>query len=104
MAGEILIFLLFWLSVPLSLVVSVIGILKNKFWLVLLGAVFFFPVSYYLNGSPSLYGFAILLPLFQVGSAAAVKEGSKLWAWLLLLPAFFSILWFLVVIIIYQTS
>ena len=99
-----LIAILFWVSIPLSLAASVSGVLKDKFWLVLIGAVLFFPVSYYLNGSPSLYGFAILLPLFQVGSAAAVREGNKLWAWLLLLPAFISILWFLVVIIIYQTS
>ena len=99
-----LIAILFWVSIPLSLAASVGGVLKDKFWLVLIGAVLFFPVSYYLNGSPSLYGFTILLPLFQVGSAAAVREGNKLWAWLLLLPAFISILWFLVVIIIYQTS
>lgn len=101
---DVLIPLLFWLSIPLSLVLSVIGVLKNKFWLVLLGAALFVPVSYYLNGSPTLYGFAILLPLFQVGSAAAVREGNKLWAWLLLLPAFFMVIWFLVVALLYQIS
>jgi len=96
--------LLFWLSVPLSLASSVIGVLKNRFWLVLLGAILFFPISYYFNGSPTLHGYAILLPLFQIGSAAAVREENKLWAWLLLLPAFLTVIWFIVVIFIYQTS
>ncbi len=78
MAGDILILLLFWSSIPLSLAVSVVGVQKNKFWLILIGAVLFFPISYYFNGSPTLYGYAILLPLFQIGSAAAVREGNKL--------------------------
>jgi hypothetical protein len=95
---------LFWVSIPTSLAASMIGVWKNRFWLVLIGAVLFFPISYYFNGSPSLHGFAILLPLFQVGSAAAVREGNKPWAWLLLLPAFLTVIWLIVFIIIYQTS
>ena len=99
-----LIAILFWVSIPLSLAASVSGVLKDKFWLVLIGAVLFLPISYYLNGSPTLHGFAILLPLFQVGSAAAVREGNKRWAWLLLLPAFLMVIWFVVVIGLYQIS
>lgn len=98
----ILIPFLFWLSIPLSLVLSVIGVLKNKFWIVLLGAVLFIPIAYYLNGSPASYGFAILLPVFQVASAAAVREGNKFWAWVLLLPAVLSVVWFVIVILLYQ--
>jgi hypothetical protein len=101
---QLLIPALFWLSVPLSLIVSVIGVLKNSYWLALLGAVLFLPLSYYFNGSPTLHGSAILLPLFQVGSAAAVKENDKVWAWLLLLPAFFTVLWFVGVVVYYRIS
>lgn len=99
-----LIAVLFWASIPLSLVVSVIGVWKDKFWLVLIGAVAFLPISYYMNGSPTLHGLAILFPLFQVGSAAAVREGNKQWAWLLLAPAFLVVIWFVVVIVLYQVS
>ncbi|MBL8061790.1 MAG: hypothetical protein JNK32_02135 [Anaerolineales bacterium] len=102
--GALLVPILFWLSIPLSLVFSVIGVWKRNFWLVLLGAVLFFPISYYFNGSPSLYGFAIFLPFFQVASAAAVKEEHPLWAWLLLVPAFFTVLWFIGIILFYQIS
>ncbi len=100
----ILIPLLFWLSIPLSLILSIIGVLKDKFWFVLLGAVLFIPIAYYLNGSPSLNGFAILLPLFQVAAAAALREGYKRWAWILLTPAILSVLWFVIVILFYQLS
>lgn len=96
--------LLFWVSIPLSLLVSVYGVWKDLYWLVLLGALFCLPIAYYLNGSPSLNGYLILLPFFQVGSAAAVREGKKLLAWLLLLPAFLAVLWFFGVVFLYHTS
>jgi hypothetical protein len=80
-------------AVFVSLLVSVIGVLKEKFWLVIIGAILFLPFSYYLSGSPGLAGLPILLPGFQVGSAVAVHEKNKLWAWLLLLPALFAGLW-----------
>ena len=101
---DILILLLFWMSIPASLILSVAGVVKEKFWLVLLGALLFLPLSYYVNGSPSYNGFAILLPLFQVASAAALREGNKFWAWILLMPALFSVLWFVFAILFYQLS
>ena len=96
--------LLFWVSIPLSLFVSVYGVWKYLYWLVFLGALFYLPMAYYLNGSPPLNGFMILLPFFQVGSAAAVREGKKYLAWLLLLPAFLAVFWFLGVVFLYHAS
>jgi len=101
---ELIIPILFWLSIPVSLTLSVIGVLKNKYWLVLIGAALFFPISYYFNGSPTFHGYGLFLPVFQVISAAAVKEGNKLWAWLLLLPAFFITFWFIFVALFHQFS
>ena len=85
----------------LSLLLSVIGVLTQKFWLVIIGAVLFAPFSYYLSGSPGLAGLPILLPGFQVGSAVAVRENNRLWAWLLLVPAFLTVLWVAGVVLIY---
>lgn len=101
---QMLIPFLFWISIPVSLMFSVIGVLKNKYWLVLIGAVLFFPISYYFDGSPTVHGYGLFLPLFQVISAAAVRKGNRLWAWLCLLPAFFIALWFISVILLYQFS
>jgi hypothetical protein len=89
-------------AVIASLLVSVIGVLKGKFWLVITSAVLFIPFSYYLNGSPDLRGFAIFLPLFQIGSALAVRAMKNLLAWILLLPAFLSALWVFAVALLYQ--
>jgi hypothetical protein len=89
-------------AVFVSLLVSVIGVLKEKYWLVIIGAVLFIPFSYYLSGSPGSGGFAILLPLFQIVSAAAVYEKNRLWAWILLAPAFLASLWVLGLALFYQ--
>jgi hypothetical protein len=91
-------------AVFLSLLVSVIGVWKDKFWLVIAGALLFMPFSYYLSGSPGLYRVPILLPLFQILSAAAVREQNKPWAWILLAPAFLATLWVVGVILLYQNS
>ena len=82
-------------AVFLSLLLSVIGVLKEKIWLVLIGAILFVPFSYYLSGAPGLAGLPILLPGFQIGSAMAVREKNRLWAWLLLVPAGLVSLWVL---------
>lgn len=85
-----------------SLLVSAIGVWKEKFWLVIIGAVLFIPFSYYLSGAPGSYRLPILLPVFQIGSALAIRAGKKLWPWILLLPPFFASLWLVIVAVIYQ--
>jgi hypothetical protein len=89
-------------AIFVSLTLSVIGVLKEKVWLVIIGAILFVPFSYYLSGSPGLAGIPIILPGFQVGSAVALREKNKLWAWLLLVPAFFASLWVLGVALLYS--
>jgi hypothetical protein len=99
---DILVPVIFWLSIPVSLLLSVMGVLKNKYWLVLIGAALFFPLSYYFNGSPTFHGVGLFLPIFQIICAAAVKEGNKLWAWLFLLPALLIVFWFIFVVLFNQ--
>jgi hypothetical protein len=84
------------------LLVSVIGVWKHKFWLVILGAVLFMPFSYYLSGSPGSYRLPLLLPLFQILSAAAVREENKPWAWILLAPALLATLYVLGVVLFFR--
>lgn len=86
--SDVLVILIFGFpAVILSLLVSVIGILTAKSWLLIVGAILFAPFCYYLNGAPGSLGLPIFLPLFQVAAGAAVREKKKRWAWLLLLPA-----------------
>ena len=93
--AETLVALMFgFAGVVLSLFVSAIGILTEKSWLLIAGAVLFAPFSYYLNGAPGSLGLPIFLPLFHVAAAAAVREKKKRWAWLLLVPALVVSLYF----------
>lgn len=102
MSGAIIVFFFGFPAAFLSLLVSVIGVLKEKYWLVLIGGVLFIPFAYYLSGSPGTYRLPILLPLFQILSAAAVREKSRKWAWILLLPSFLAVLWVVAVALFYQ--
>jgi len=57
--SELLIPLIFWSSILFSLGFSVIGILKDKIWLVIIGAILFFPISYYFNDSQTFCGYGL---------------------------------------------
>ena len=99
--SDLLVVMLFGFpAVILSLPISAIGVLKEKVWLVVVGAVLFVPFSFYLSGAPGSAGLPILLPGFQVGSALALREKNRLWAWLLLLPPLLAILWVLGVVLL----
>lgn len=86
----------------LSLVVSIIGVLKDKYKLALLGALLFLPFTYYLNGAPGSRGFVLLLPLLQFGSALAVFQKKRTLASLLLTPSVLTVLWVLGVVLAYS--
>ena len=79
--------------VSVSLLLSTLGILKDKFWLVIIGAICFLPFSYYIFAATGANGFTVLPILFQMLSAAAVSEKNRTWAWILLAPSFLLVLW-----------
>ena len=75
-----------------SILASIFGILKNKHWLLLLGALLYIPPCYYLNNA---FNGIIFLPLLNIGSMVAVHNNRKLIAWLFLLPEILLALVFL---------
>jgi hypothetical protein len=100
--AEFFIQLLFFPAAFVSMIVSVIGILKAKYWLVIIGAVLFLPFSYYMFGASHASPFAFLPLLCLLVSAAAVREKNKLWAWILLAPSFLLMLWIVSIVLLYQ--
>ncbi len=86
-----------WPFVALSLILSVVGIIFQRPALVFFGALLVAPFCYYLNGTPRFSGVALLLPIFQAGSAWAVKEENETWPWVLLTPTVAIILWLILV-------
>jgi hypothetical protein len=86
-----------WPFFILSILTSITGILNNRYGLVLLGTVLILPFAYYLSGTRTLFIFAILIPLFQLGCAWAVKEENDWLAWVLLSPTIIVRVWLLMV-------
>jgi hypothetical protein len=90
--------IIFWIAVILSLILSVIGIIKNKFWFLIIGAILFLPFVYYFGGSPTTR-VIIVLPVLQLGSAYAVSKNNKFLAWGLFLPVILFILFVLGIVL-----
>lgn len=104
MLRDVLVALIFGFGlVTVALALVVFGVLKDKYWLVLLGAVLFTPFSYYIFGASSANMFALLPLLFLILSAAAVREKNRLWAWILAAPSFLMVVWVLAVVLVFQS-
>jgi hypothetical protein len=88
---------LFWLSIIFSLILSVIGLTKNKTWLVVIGAILFFPFVYYFAGSPATR-IIIVLPFLHFGSAYALYKNNKMMAWSLFSPVILFVLFVISII------
>lgn len=70
----------------LSLLVSIIGILKGKYGLLLLSMFLFIPFCLYLDGTPNFHG-TTLLSLFHLAAAYAVRRNASWLAWIFLIPS-----------------
>lgn len=70
----------------LSLIVSVIGILKGKYGLLILGMFLFLPFCLYLDGTPNFHGTS-LLSLFHLAAAYAVRRNANWLAGIFLIPS-----------------
>ena len=81
---DILVQIIFgWPAIITSILLSIAGVwLKKPTFLVTAGIVCI-PFTYYLSGFRTP---AVVLPLFQFGSAVAVSRQKNLIAWLLILP------------------
>ena len=96
---EILIYFL----ATLSLLVSIIGIVNNKYWPLLAGAVLVFPFSQFLSSALDFSGF-IFLPILYLGSAAAVYNNKRSVAWFMLMPVLLLALFLLTIIFVFANE
>jgi hypothetical protein len=90
-----------WISVFLSMIFSFIGIIKNKFWFLGMGAVLFLPFIFYFNDYPGTK-IIIVLPFLHFGSAFAVYKNNKMMAWSLFSPVIFFVLFVLGIVLVNQ--
>lgn len=91
--------LLFQISTILSLILSVIGLVKNKTWLLFIGAILFLPFVYYFGKTPTTR-IIIVLPLLHFGSAYALYKNNKMMAWSLFSPVIFFVFFVISIVVV----
>lgn len=99
MIYNILVLLIGWPGIITSLILSAGGIIKNKPAMLVMGAVFAVPISWYLNKSPRFEDYGIILPIFQLGAAMALHRRIVWLAWVLLLPFAAMTCWLAIVVL-----
>jgi hypothetical protein len=65
-----------WPAIIATLLVSIAGLVWKRYWLLLVGALLFFPFSLYLSGLPATRGLGLFLPVFQAGAIS--RPGAKI--------------------------
>jgi len=82
--GDILVQIIFgWPAIITSILLSIVGVWLKKPALLVTAGIVCIPFTYYLSGYRTP---AVILPLFQFGSAYAITRQKNLLAWLLILP------------------
>jgi hypothetical protein len=82
-----------WPAIIATLLVSTAGLVWKRYWLMLVGALLFFPFSLYLSGLPVTRGLGLFLPVFQLGAALAIRARKFPLAWVLVSPVFIISAW-----------
>jgi len=80
------ILLIGWPGIITAIVLVCIGIYLKRIKLIILGAFFAIPISWYLGSTPRFRYIMYALPLFFIGSAIAIKYGKNRLAWIFILP------------------
>jgi hypothetical protein len=72
-----------WPAIISSILLSIAGVWLKKPTLLVVAGIVCIPFTYYLSGYRTP---AVILPLFQFGSAYAIRREKDLIAWLLIAP------------------
>jgi hypothetical protein len=81
-----------WPAILVTVILAIIGLLRNNYRYLVGAAILAFPFSWFLSGFPSVRSPAFLLPLFLFGSGYLMYRGREMLAWILAIPFFLAIL------------
>jgi hypothetical protein len=81
-----------WPAIVVTLILAIVGLLRNNYRFLLGAAILAFPFSWFISGFPSIRSLWFLLPLFLFGSSYLMSRGREMLAWLAAIPYFLSIL------------
>ena len=92
MLDFILIFLVGWPAIVITVILAIIGLLRNNYRFLVAAAILAFPFSWYPSGFPAVRSPVFLLPLFLFGSGYLLYRDREMSAWILAIPFFLAIL------------
>jgi hypothetical protein len=81
-----------WPAIVVTLILAIIGLLKNNYRYLLGAAILAFPFSWFLSGFPFIRSLWFLLPVFLFSSSYLMFHGREMLAWIVAVPYFLSIL------------
>lgn len=94
-----LILLVGWPAILVTVILTIIGLLRNDYRLILGAAILAFPFSWYLSGFPSIRSPMFLTPVLIFCSAWAMRYDRQMLAWILAIPFFLIIILLLLVLL-----
>jgi hypothetical protein len=84
-----------WPAILASVIVSGIGLYKNKYPLLIIATILAFGPCWFLSGFPVVGSPVFLAPLLLFGAGFALSRGHEMIAWLLAIP------YYLVVVLLF---
>jgi hypothetical protein len=80
-----------WPAILATVILSLIGLLRNNYRFLLAAAILALPFCWFLSGFPILQSPVFLLPLLLLGSSYFMFRGREMLAWILGVPFFLAI-------------
>ena len=80
-----------WPAVLVTIILAVIGLLKENYRLIVAAAILALPFSWALSGFPLIQSPVFMLPLLLFGSGYFMYRGREMIAWVLLVPYIMTI-------------
>ncbi len=87
-----------WPAILATVVLALIGLIKNQYRFILAAAILALPFSWFLSGFPAIQSPAFLLPVLLLGSSYFMFRHREMLAWLSAIPFFLAVLLLLFVV------
>lgn len=94
-----LILLVGWPAILVTVILTIMGLLRNDYRYILGAAILAFPYSWYLAGFPAIRSPMFLTPVLIFCAAWAMRYDRQMLAWILAIPFFLVIILLFLVLI-----
>lgn len=81
-----------WPAIVATVILAILGLIKNNHRILLGAAILAVPFSWYLSGFPVIRSPIFLTPVLIFGAAWAMRHGRDMLAWILAIPFFLVVL------------